>query len=312
MEKKEFEYVGFTANGFIALFLNLALMALSIFCFFLSDYLSFWAYVAGGVGLLASFVIWGGMMQLEPNEARAMVFFGTYKGTFKRTGLFWVNPFMEAKKISLRARNLNVDPIKVNDKEGNPILIGLVLVWKLKDTYCALFEIDSQTMASKPNEAGTSLASRMRAFEDFVRVQSDAALRQVAGLYAYDNNEGGNSELTLRNSGNEINEELERKLNERLDMAGMEVVEARINYLAYAPEIAAVMLRRQQASAILSAREKIVDGAVSMVKMAIDKLENENVVKLSDDKRASVVSNLLVVLCADEPAQPVINSGAQQ
>ena len=312
MEKKEFEYVGFTANGFIALFLNLALMALSIFCFFLLDYLSFWAYVAGGVGLLASFVIWGGMMQLEPNEARAMVFFGTYKGTFKRTGLFWVNPFMEAKKISLRARNLNVDPIKVNDKEGNPILIGLVLVWKLKDTYRALFEIDSQTMASKPNEAGASLASRMKAFEDFVRVQSDAALRQVAGLYAYDNNEGGNSEFTLRNSGNEINEELERKLNERLDMAGMEVVEARINYLAYAPEIAAVMLRRQQASAILSAREKIVDGAVSMVKMAIDKLESENVVKLSDDKRASVVSNLLVVLCADEPAQPVINSGAQQ
>lgn len=312
MDKKEFEFRGFTANGFAALFLNLAQTALSIFCFFLSDYISFWAYVAGGVGLLASFVIWGGMMQLEPNEARAMVFFGTYKGTFKRTGLFWVNPFMEAKKISLRARNLNVDPIKVNDKEGNPILIGLVLVWKLKDTYRALFEIDSQTMASKPNEAGTSLASRMRAFEDFVRVQSDAALRQVAGLYAYDNNEGGNSELTLRNSGNEINEELERKLNERLDMAGMEVVEARINYLAYAPEIAAVMLRRQQASAILSAREKIVDGAVSMVKMAIDKLENENVVKLSDDKRASVVSNLLVVLCADEPAQPVINSGAQQ
>ena len=143
-------------------------------------------------------------------------------------------------------------------------------------------------------------------------MQSDAALRQVAGLYAYDNNEGGNPELTLRNSGNEINEELERKLNERLDMAGMEVVEARINYLAYAPEIAAVMLRRQQASAILSAREKIVEGAVSMVKMAIDKLENENVVKLSDDKRASVVSNLLVVLCADEPAQPVINSGTQQ
>lgn len=312
MEKDEFEYIGFTANGFVALFLNLLLTALSIFSFFLSDYLSFWAYVAGGVGLLASFVIWGGMMQLEPNEARAMVFFGTYKGTFKRTGLFWVNPFMEAKKISLRARNLNVDPIKVNDKEGNPILIGLVLVWKLKDTYRALFEIDSQTMASKPNEVGASLASRMRAFEDFVRVQSDAALRQVAGLYAYDNNEGGSSELTLRNSGNEINEELERKLNERLDMAGMEVVEARINYLAYAPEIAAVMLRRQQASAILSAREKIVDGAVSMVKMAIDKLENENVVKLSDDKRASVVSNLLVVLCADEPAQPVINSGAQQ
>lgn len=216
---------------------------------------------------------------------------------------------MTAKKLSLRARNLNVDPIKVNDKVGNPILIGLVLVWKLKDTYKALFEIDSQTMASKPNEVGTSLAGRMKAFEDFVRVQSDAALRQVAGLYAYDNNEGGEEELTLRNGGDEVNEQLVQKLNERLAMAGMEVIEARINYLAYAPEIAAVMLRRQQASAIISAREKIVEGAVSMVKMALDRLDSDDIVELDEEKKAAMVSNLLVVLCADEPAQPVINSG---
>ena len=214
-------------------------------------------------------------MQLEPNEARIMVFFGKYKGTFKETGFFWVNPFMNKKKLSLRARNLDVEPIKVNDKIGNPILIGLVLVWKLKDTYKAMFEIDSQTMASdttssgngKEISVGNAVANRMNAFENFVKIQSDAALRQVAGQYAYDDNEAGTDELTLRSGGEEINEQLEQKLNERLAMAGIEVVEARINYLAYAPEIAAVMLRRQQASAIISAREKIVEGAVSMLSL---------------------------------------------
>lgn len=242
-----------------------------------------------------------------------MVFFGKYKGTFKETGFFWVNPFLNKKKLSLRARNLDIEPIKVNDKIGNPILIGLVLVWKLKDTYRAMFEIDSQTMASSGKEAatnaGNAIASRMNAFENFVKIQSDAALRQVAGQYAYDDNEGETGELTLRSGGEEINEQLEQKLNERLAMAGMEVVEARINYLAYAPEIAAVMLRRQQASAIISAREKIVEGAVSMVHMALDKLEKDQIVELDDDKKAAMVSNLLVVLCADESAQPVLNAG---
>ena len=203
-----------------------------------------------------------------------MVFFGKYKGTFKETGFFLVNPFLNKKKLSLRARNLDVEPIKVNDKIGNPILIGLVLVWKLKDTYKAMFEIDSQTMAAsavgvgsnRQASAGYAVAGRMNAFENFVKIQSDAALRQVAGQYAYDDNEADTEELTLRSGGEEINEQLEQKLNERLAMAGMEVVEARINYLAYAPEIAAVMLRRQQASAIITAREKIVEGAVSMVK----------------------------------------------
>lgn len=251
-------------------------------------------------------------MQLEPNEARAMVFFGKYKGTFRQTGFFLVNPLMDKKKLSLRARNLDVEPIKVNDKIGNPVLIGLVLVWKLKDTYKAMFEIDSQTMATSShsgNTVGNAVANRMNAFENFVKIQSDAALRQVAGQYAYDDNEASEGELTLRSGGEEINEQLEQKLNERLAMAGMEVVEARLNYLAYAPEIAAVMLRRQQASAIISAREKIVEGAVSMVKMALQKLSEEEIVELDEDKKAAMVSNLLVVLCADEAAQPVVNTG---
>ena len=309
MKTQEFEFKGFVGNGFAFLFLNLILTALSVASFFFGDVLGAMAYILGVVGLVLTFFIWAGVKQLEPNEASVMVFFGEYKGTFRRTGFYWVNPFLEAKKVSLRARNLNVEPIKVNDKVGNPILIGLVLVWRLKDTYKALFEIDSQTMASKSNEAGASVAGRMKAFEDFVRVQSDAALRQVAGLYAYDNNEGGENELTLRNGGEEVNEQLVQKLNERLAMAGMEVMEARINYLAYAPEIAAVMLRRQQASAIISAREKIVEGAVSMVKMALDRLDTDEIVELDEEKKAAMVSNLLVVLCADEPAQPVINSG---
>ena len=188
MKTQEFEFKGFVGNGFAFLFLNLILTALSVASFFFGDVLGAMAYILGVVGLILTFFIWAGVKQLEPNEARVMVFFGEYKGTFRRTGFYWVNPFLEAKKVSLRARNLNVEPIKVNDKVGNPILIGLVLVWRLKDTYKALFEIDSQTMASKSNEAGASVAGRMKAFEDFVRVQSDAALRQVAGLYAYDNN----------------------------------------------------------------------------------------------------------------------------
>jgi hypothetical protein len=248
---------------------------------------------------------------LEPGEARVMMFFGKYKGTYTKVGYSWVHPFINTKKLSLRARNLDAEPIKVNDKTGNPIMIGLVLVWKLKDTYKAMFEIDSQTMAQSgtAQQIGTSVSNVMLAFENFVKTQSDAALRQVAGLYAYDNNESGKAELTLRDSADEINKQLEEKLDERLSMAGIEVVEARINYLAYAPEIAAVMLRRQQADAIISAREKIVEGAVSMVKMALDKLSSEEIVDLDDDKKAAMVSNLLVVLCGDDSAQPVVNAG---
>ena len=314
METKECGFSGFKMNGFLALFLHLVVLtAVIIFGFIISVP----TFILSVCLCLVWFIMFAGYMELEPNEARAMVFFGKYKGTFKETGFFWVNPFLNKKKLSLRARNLDVEPIKVNDKIGNPILIGLVLVWKLKDTYKAMFEIDSQTMAASAPTAGNTnqvslgnaVANRMNAFENFVMIQSDAALRQVAGQYAYDDNEADTEELTLRSGGEEINEQLEQKLNERLAMAGMEVVEARINYLAYAPEIAAVMLRRQQASAIITAREKIVEGAVSMVKMALHKLSEEEIVELDEDKKAAMVSNLLVVLCADEAAQPVVNTG---
>lgn len=319
MEKKEFAFNGMKVNGFIMLFVNLILTFLAIAGIVYGIILD---SAPGGVligasvtTLIATFFIWGGFVMLEPNEARVMVFFGKYKGTFTDTGYFWVNPFLTTKKLSLRARNLDAEPIKVNDKTGNPVMIGLVLVWKLKDTYKAMFEIDSQTMAQAgtagKNEVniGTSVTSMMNAFENFVKTQSDAALRQVAGQYAYDDTDNHIEELTLRSGGDEINKQLEEKLDERLAMAGIEVVEARINYLAYAPEIAAVMLHRQQASAIITAREKIVEGAVSMVKMALDKLADEDIVELDDDKKAAMVSNLLVVLCGDESAQPVVNTG---
>lgn len=298
-------------NGFSAILFNLVMLpALAFLNFYLLEEVVWLAVPILLVLILAFVLMLPGYFSQEPNEARVMVFFGKYEGTFKRTGFYWVNPFMNKKKLSLRARNLDVEPIKVNDKIGNPVLIGLVLVWKLKDTYKAMFEIDAQTMAEKGNgQVSVTVAGRMNAFEAFVRVQSDAALRQVAGEYAYDDNEHDKNELTLRGGGEEINNQLEHQLNERLAMAGMEVVEARINYLAYAPEIAAVMLRRQQASAIITAREKIVEGAVSMVKMALDKLSEEEIVELDEEKKTAMVSNLLVVLCADEPAQPVINSG---
>ena len=286
MENKEFQFKGATLGGFPMLFANILLTLLSIALIVMgilqeSNEVLMWLLIGiGAVVLVSTFFIWGGFVMLEPGEARVMMFFGKYKGTFTKVGYSWVNPFINTKKLSLRARNLDAEPIKVNDKTGNPVMIGLVLVWKLKDTYKAMFEIDSQTMAqsgaAQQNgvQIGTSVSNVMLAFENFVKTQSDAALRQVAGLYAYDNNGS-----------------------------------ARINYLAYAPEIAAVMLRRQQADAIISAREKIVEGAVSMVKMALDKLSSEDIVELDDDKKAAMVSNLLVVLCGDDSAQPVVNTG---
>lgn len=315
MENKDVDFKGFRMNGFLALFLFLFVWFGIVAWLVSTDTLVL--NVLAVVMIVLGIVLNCGYMMLEPNEARVMVFFGQYKGTFRETGFYWVNPFLSAKKLSLRARNLDVEPIKVNDKIGNPVLIGLVLVWRLKDTYKAMFEIDAQTMANttvtlgngKTQTSASTVASRMNAFENFVKIQSDAALRQVAGLYAYDDNESEADGLTLRSGGEEINEQLEQKLNERLSMAGIEVMEARINYLAYAPEIAAVMLRRQQASAIISAREKIVEGAVSMVRMALDKLAADDVVELDEEKKAAMVSNLLVVLCADESAQPVVNTG---
>ena len=313
--KNEYAFEGTTLNGFLMLFVNLLLTFGSIGIGIWMGIEEVYSVLVMAIVLfIVSLFIWGGFLELEPNEARVLLFFGKYKGTFTRTGFYWVNPFLTAKKLSLRARNLDAEPIKVNDKTGNPVMIGLMLVWKLKDTYKAMFEIDSQTIAGDPTKngqvVGTNVAGVMQAFENFVKIQSDAALREVAGKYAYDDDNDDKNAITLRDGGSEINQQLEQKLDERLSMAGIEVVEARINYLAYAPEIAAVMLRRQQASAIISAREKIVEGAVSMVKMALDKLAADSVVTLDDEKKAAMVSNLMVVLCGDDSAQPVVNAGA--
>ncbi len=314
MENKNFTYDGWKANGFLALGLNLLALAGFIYMIVIGGMQLDGGVATGGwwlgggiAGLLCALISLGGYMLLEPNEARVMVFFGEYRGTFYQNGYWWVNPFMSAKQISIRARNLNVDPIKVNDRTGNPIMIGLVLVWRIKrdDIYKAVFEIDAA--AATPGTAVTA-SQRMNILENFVGVQSDAALRQVAGCYAYDNT-GSDDELTLRSNSEAINEQLEEKLNERLAMAGIEIVEARINYLAYAPEIAAVMLRRQQADAIIAAREKIVEGAVTMVRMALERIDEEGIVELDEERKAAMVSNLLVVLCADEAAQPIVNAG---
>lgn len=316
MENKEFAFAGTRLNGFLMLFVTLLLTLLGIGMIvvdslFVSNDMMGWLIGGGIVLIITTFFLWGGFMMLEPGEARVMMFFGKYRGTFTLAGYHWVNPFMNCKKLSLRTRNLDAEPIKVNDKEGNPVMIGMVLVWKLKDTYKAMFEVDSQTMAQPGNaQVGAAVAANlMKALEQFVKIQADAALRQVAGKYAYDSGDEHGNELTLRGGSDEINKELENTIDERLVMAGIEVVEARINYLAYAPEIAAVMLRRQQAVAVIAAREKIVEGAVSMVKMALDKLEKDSIVALSDEQKAAMVGNLLVVLCGDDTAQPVINTG---
>ena len=318
MENKEFAFQGKTINGILMLVINLLVFLTGIGMFVLTclSEETWQACVCGissAVLFILSIICICGFILVEPGQARVLLFFGKYRGTFTQPGYYWLNPFISQKKLSLRVRNLDAEPIKVNDKTGNPIMIGMVLVWKLKDTYKAIFEIDTQTMAEgSVGQAGVgaSAAQVMNMLGRFVQIQADAALRQVAGQYAYDDDEDDNSsKKTLRDGSDEINKELETRIDERLAMAGIEVVEARINYLAYAPEIAAVMLRRQQASAIISAREKIVEGAVSMVKMALQKLSDEEVVELDDDKKAAMVSNLLVVLCGDDTAQPVVNTG---
>lgn len=309
MKNSNYTYSGWKMNGFLGLLMVLLVLAASVYSFVLlgnSEEFNAWFLISGIVLIIVDIIMLCGFIMLEPNEARVMVFFGEYRGTFYKTGFWWVNPFMSVKKLSLRARNLNANPIKVNDKAGNPILIGLVLVWKIKEdgAYKAVFEIDS------PEVVGATATTRMNVLENFVTVQSDSALRQVAGLYTYDENSNNAAgEVTLRSGGDVINEKLKEELNERLSMAGIEVMEARINYLAYAPEIAAAMLRRQQADAIISAREKIVEGAVSMVKIALERLSTEEVVELDEERKAAMVTNLLVVLCADESAQPVVNAG---
>ncbi len=304
-QNHEYEYGGLCVNGFAMIFFTFILIPLLIVATLLLggednliwtipiSVLLFIIFILGCVGYFVQ----------EPNEARVMIFFGKYAGTCKKIGYYWVNPFLNRSKLSLRIRNMDIEPIKVNDKVGNPVLIGMVLVWRIKDTYKVVFDLDSKSLGS------TGSTINQGALEKFVRIQSDAALREVTGHFAYDQSDANNpDEITLRDGGTTINELLERKINERLAMAGLEVIEARLNYLAYAPEIAAVMLRRQQASAIITAREKIVEGAVSMVEMALERIEKSEIVKLDNEKKAAMVSNLLVVLCTDEPVTPTLNT----
>ncbi|MDR2907405.1 MAG: SPFH domain-containing protein [Bacteroidales bacterium] len=308
MKTQEFIKTMKTNNGFLHLFLNLILLG----CFVaLCIYTGRQSLIGLSVAIaIIGFIFWLihliGLCIIRPNESRVLTFFGKYSGTIKQNGFFWVNPFYSKRNLSLRARNMNVEPIKVNDKNGNPIMIGLVLVWKIKDTYKACFDIDSEVAPA----VETSNRQHLKSYDKFVNVQSDAALRKVAGLYAYDHIDNKSDEITLRSGSEEINERLEQTIRERLEIAGIEVVEARINNLAYASEIASVMLRRQQAEAIISAREKIVEGAVSMVELALNRLEKDGVVDLDNEKKAAMVSHLMVVLCADEAAKPVINTGS--
>ena len=232
-----------------------------------------------------------GFIMVQPNNSRVLLLFGKYVGTVKRNGFYWVNPFYTKKKISLRASNFDCERLKVHDKLGNPVMISTILVWRVQDTYKAAFDVDN--------------------FENFVRVQTDAAVRKLASMYPYDNfaDEGHQEDITLRSSVNEVSEALEKEIDERLSIAGIEVLEARIGYLAYAQEIANAMLKRQQATAIVAARHKIVEGAVSMVEMALEELNKKELLQLDEERKAAMVSNLMVILCGDKDASPVLNTG---
>ncbi len=231
-----------------------------------------------------------GLMTVNPNESKVLVLFGAYKGTVKKNGFMWVNPFFTRKRISLRARNLDSEPIKVNDKIGNPVMIGVVMVWKVDNTYKAAFDVDD--------------------YVHFVDIQSEAAIRKLAGHYSYDNFEDEDANITLRGGGEAVNQMLEDEITERLSIAGIKVIEARINYIAYAQEIAGAMLKRQQATAIVAARYKIVEGAVSMVEMALEALSEKKIIDLDEERKATMVSNLMVVLTSDKDVSPVVNTGS--
>jgi len=270
-------------SGYAALFI-IALLLIGFFGVGTLTHDPIWAIL-----LIPSVLMMPGFFFVNPNGSRVLTLFGEYKGTVKENGFFWLNPFYVKKKVSLRARNFDSERIKVNDSIGNPIMISVILVWRVKDTFAAAFEVDD--------------------YENFVRVQTDAAVRKMAGTYPYDNFEDDQAEVTLRSGIKEVNDHLETELEERLAIAGIEILEARIGYLAYAQEIASAMLRRQQATAIVAARHKIVEGAVSMVEMALDQLDEKDVVELDEEKKAAMVSNLMVVLCADKDVAPVVNSG---
>ena len=270
-------------NGYVFLALVFILIALTATSIALTKSPGFLVLI------LPILLLLKGFFTVSPNSSKVMVLFGEYKGTVKANGFFWLNPFFNYDRISLRARNFDSERVKVNDKLGNPILINVILVWKVENTFKAAFEVDNYT--------------------EFVRVQTDAAVRKLAGSYPYDNFENSD-ELTLRSGMDEVNEALEREITERLAIAGINVIEARIGYLAYAPEIASAMLKRQQAEAIVAARKKIVEGAVGMVEDALHKLSEDNIVEFDEDKKAQMVSNLMVVLCGDKEVIPVINTGS--
>jgi regulator of protease activity HflC (stomatin/prohibitin superfamily) len=269
-------------NGYIILFVLLALLVGGV--------LLLRIYV-GVFMILTALLLIPGFVLVNPNSSRVLLLFGKYIGTIKQNGLFWVNPFFTKKKISLRASNFDSERLKVNDKLGNPIMISTILVWRVTNTYKAAFEVDD--------------------YQNFVRVQTDAAVRKLASMYPYDNfaDEGLDEDITLRSSVNEVSDALEQEVQERLSMAGIEVLEARIGYLAYAQEIANAMLKRQQATAIVAARHKIVEGAVSMVEMALTELSKKELVTLDEERKAAMVSNLMVVLCSDKDVAPIVNAG---
>ena len=278
---KEKEYSAM--SGYIAVTIILLMIIVPVLAIiFLKMLLLIPILVIGLFGII-------GFVVVNPNESSVLTLFGDYKGSIRKNGFWWVNPFFVKKTISLRARNLDSDPIKVNDKLGNPVMIGVVLVWKVRETYKAAFEVDD--------------------YVHFVDVQSEAAIRKLAGHYPYDNFEDEDAEITLRSGGDEVNEVLENEISERLQIAGIEVIEARINYIAYAQEIAGAMLKRQQATAIVAARAKIVEGAVGMVEMALAMLSEKNIIELDDEKKATMVSNLMVVLTSDKDVSPIVNTG---
>lgn len=277
-------------SGFLALLILAAIIITAITMISSSTDIADAVLVFGGLGFILSILILKGFLIIYPNNSAVLTFFGKYVGTAKDNGFFWVNPFYRKKKISLRASNFDSERVKVNDKRGNPILISVIAVWKVSETYKAAFEVDN--------------------YDEFVHVQTDAAVRKLAGMYSYDTfDDDAHDEITLRSDVGEVNVALETELTERLGMAGIEVIEARIGYLAYAPEIASAMLKRQQAEAVVSARYKIVEGAVGMVELALEQLNEKGVVDLDEERKAAMVSNLMVILCSDKEATPVVNAG---
>lgn len=271
-------------SGYSMLMLVIALFGITILSFFAE------AFIIGAIVLIINFVlILPGLIIIDPNESKVLTLFGNYSGTVKKDGFFWVNPLTVKKKLSLKAFNLNGQQLKVNDKVGNPIEIAAVIVWQIQDTAKAAFAVEN--------------------YLQYVNIQSEAAVRHLANLFPYDNFEDESAEITLRGGAERVSLLLEKELNERLDRAGIVVLEARISHLAYSTEIAHTMLQRQQASAIISARRLIVEGAVGMVEMALAKLSEKNIVELDEERKAAMVSNLLVVLCGDRSVNPVVNTG---